>query len=59
MKINDNCSSCGQCAEACLCGAITFKARCGQGYAVAAIDKDLCVECGKCAEICPADAITD
>ncbi len=48
--INDDCISCGACADACPVSAITE----GDGKYV--IDADTCVDCGTCAETCPVGA---
>lgn len=49
-KINDECVSCGACAETCPVGAIAE----GDGKYVISED---CVECGACAAGCPMGAI--
>ena len=49
-KINDNCISCGYCAEGCPVEAISE----GDGKYV--IDPDKCIDCGACAGVCPVDA---
>ena len=49
-KINDNCISCGSCAEGCPVEAISE----GDGKYV--IDPDKCIDWGACAGVCPVDA---
>ena len=49
-KINDNCISCGACAEACPQECIT------EGDDKFVIDADKCISCGACAGACPVDA---
>ncbi len=49
-KINDDCVSCGACADACPVNAISE----GDGKYV--IDAELCVECGACNGACPVGA---
>ena len=51
--INDDCISCGACADGCPVGAISE----GDGKFV--IDADACIDCGGCADACPAEAITE
>jgi len=51
--INDNCVSCGTCADNCPVEAISE----GDGKYV--IDADVCVSCGTCADNCPSDAIEE
>ena len=48
--INDDCISCGACAEGCPTSAITE----GDGKYV--IDAETCIDCGACAEACPVNA---
>jgi ferredoxin len=50
-KITDQCISCGACASACPCEAISAGA---EHYE---IDADKCVDCGSCAAGCPVEAI--
>lgn len=50
--ISDECLSCGSCAEACPCEAISA----GDGKYV--VDPDLCVDCGACEDACPVGAIS-
>ena len=49
-KINDNCISCGQCAEVCPQECIA------EGDDKFVIDADKCISCGACAGACPVDA---
>ena len=49
-KINDECISCGLCADNCPVSAIT------EGDGKYEIDADTCVSCGACAEACPVGA---
>lgn len=56
MKINNNCTSCGQCFEVCESGAISFKT--GR-YGQAIIDERICLNCGACKEMCSSDAIDE
>lgn len=48
--INNDCISCGSCAEQCPVSAISE----GDGKYV--IDADVCIECGACAGVCPVSA---
>ncbi|MGI5892374.1 MAG: 4Fe-4S binding protein [Bacillota bacterium] len=50
-KINDNCISCGACAEVCPVSCI-YQPN-DEKYS---IDADRCIDCGACAEVCPVDA---
>ena len=52
-KINDDCISCGACAEECPVSAISE----GDGKYV--IDADACLSCGSCADVCPNEAISE
>ncbi len=49
-KINDDCISCGACADQCPVNAISE----GDGKYV--IDANTCVECGACNGVCPVGA---
>ncbi len=49
--INDNCVSCGTCAEECPAEAIK------EGENRFEIDQDACTECGTCESVCPTEAI--
>ncbi|MCR5122604.1 MAG: 4Fe-4S binding protein [Ruminococcus sp.] len=49
-KINDDCISCGACADQCPVNAISE----GDGKYV--IDPNTCVECGACNGVCPVGA---
>lgn len=51
--INDDCISCGTCADGCPADAISE----GDGKYV--IDQDVCIECGACADSCPMSAISE
>ena len=48
--INDECISCGACADNCPVDAIT------EGDSKYVIDADTCIDCGACASVCPVDA---
>ena len=48
--INDDCISCGACAEACPVSCIS------EGDAKYVINADECLECGACAGVCPVGA---
>ena len=48
--INDECISCGACADACPIGCIS------EGADKFVIDADACVSCGSCADACPVGA---
>lgn len=48
--INDECISCGACAEGCPVDAIS------EGEDKYVIDPDKCIDCGACAGACPVDA---
>jgi len=50
--INDKCTACGTCLDACPVGVISE----GDIYS---IDGSHCLECGRCAEECPEDAIDE
>jgi ferredoxin len=50
--INDDCVSCGACAEVCPAEAISE----GDGKYV--IDADACLDCGTCEAECPNNAIS-
>ena len=49
-KINDDCISCGACAEECPTSAIK------EGDGKYEIDADACIGCGSCADVCPVAA---
>jgi len=49
-QINDDCISCGACAEECPVSCIS------EGENKYHIDEDICISCGACAEVCPVDA---
>jgi len=49
--INEECVSCGACADECPEGAIS------EGDDRYVIDAEMCVDCGSCADVCPAEAI--
>jgi ferredoxin len=48
--INDDCISCGACADSCPNEAISE----GDGKYV--IDAEKCIDCGACADVCPVSA---
>ena len=48
--INDDCISCGACADQCPVSAIS------EGDSKYVIDADTCVSCGACAGVCPVGA---
>ena len=48
--INEECVSCGACADECPVSAIS------QGDDRYVIDPGTCIDCGACAETCPVDA---
>lgn len=50
FKINDDCVSCGACAEVCPMEAIA------EGDGKYEIDADKCVGCGACVDACPVGA---
>ena len=50
--INDKCTACGSCLDACPVGVISE----GDIYS---IDGSHCLECGRCAEVCSEDAIDE
>ena len=49
-SINDQCSACGLCADACPAGIISK----GDVYQ---IDRGRCLECGSCLDVCPDEAV--
>ena len=49
-KINDDCISCGACADECPVNAIS------EGEDKYVIDEDTCIDCGSCAGACPVGA---
>ncbi len=49
--INDDCVSCGACADECPEDAIS------EGDDRYVIDAGLCTDCGTCVDVCPAEAI--
>ncbi|MCL1900826.1 MAG: 4Fe-4S binding protein [Firmicutes bacterium] len=52
-KINDECISCGACADQCPVTCIL------EGDTQYNIDAAVCISCGACADICPVNAIHD
>ena len=52
VRIEDTCTACGLCADACPSDAITV----GD---VAVVSADDCVDCGSCIDECPQEAITE
>jgi len=50
-KINDECISCGACADQCPVTCIS------EGDTQYNIDPAACISCGACADICPVNAI--
>jgi ferredoxin len=53
FTINDDCVSCGTCAEECPVSAIK------EGEGKYEIDQDTCTGCGTCASVCPTEAIVE
>ncbi|MBO5304378.1 MAG: 4Fe-4S binding protein [Clostridia bacterium] len=51
--INDNCISCGCCADVCPVNAIS------EGADKYVIDADAYLSCGSCADTCPNEAIIE
>jgi len=51
--INDDCISCGACADGCPVSAIS------EGDSKYEIDADSCIDCGACADGCPVNAIAE
>ena len=51
--INDDCISCGACADGCPVSAIS------EGDGKFEIDADSCIDCGACADGCPVSAIAE
>lgn len=51
--INDECISCGACAEDCPTNAIS------EGANHYEIDADACISCGACADTCPTGSISE
>ncbi len=49
-RINDECISCGACADECPVSCIS------EGDDKYVIDETICTSCGACAEVCPVDA---
>lgn len=49
-KINNDCISCGACAEECPVKCIK------EGADKYVIDKEQCINCGTCAGVCPVGA---
>lgn len=48
--INDECISCGLCADECAVEAIS------EGADKYVIDPEKCTDCGNCADVCPTEA---
>lgn len=51
--INDNCISCGTCAEDCPVSCIS------EGDSKYVIDQDECIACGTCQSVCPNNAVDE
>ena len=47
----EKCEGCGDCVEACPCGAIEIK------DSKAVIDGETCADCAACVDTCPTQAI--
>ena len=52
-KINDECTKCGSCVEACPSEAIS------EGQDKFVINPDVCIDCGACTDSCPNEAIVE
>jgi len=52
-KVNEECMSCGQCAEVCPNNCISIL-KDGAGYGVYVKDTKSCSHCNACTDICPA-----
>ena len=50
--IDDKCTQCGSCKDACPVEAIS------EGDPKFVIDEDACIDCGACAGVCPVEAIS-
>lgn len=50
-SINDDCTNCGACEDACPVSAISEQS------GKRAIDADTCIDCGACVDNCPVNAI--
>ena len=51
--IDDKCTMCGSCVDACPVEAIS------EGDPKYVIDADTCIDCGACAAECPTEAISE
>ncbi len=55
LKISDNCTACGACADACPTGSLEVRRE--EAYRVV-FRHETCVACGKCVGVCPEKAVS-